>query len=57
MNRNILSLILAGGILMTACAPKEKPAGGTASATAADTAVSHTRQGHAGGKDKNCPHN
>ena len=30
MNRNILSLILAGGMLFTACTPKEKPAGGTA---------------------------
>jgi len=37
MNRNILSLILAGGMLFTACAPKEKPAGGTAAAAAPET--------------------
>jgi membrane fusion protein (multidrug efflux system) len=30
MNRNILSLFLAGGMLLTACAQKEKPAGGAA---------------------------
>ncbi len=35
MNRNIFSLILAGGMLFTACTPKENPAGGTtADATA-----------------------
>jgi membrane fusion protein (multidrug efflux system) len=34
MNRNILSLFLAGGMLFTACAPKEKPAGDTAAAAA-----------------------
>lgn len=39
MNRNILSLILAGGMLFAACAPKEKPAGGTAAASASDTAA------------------
>ncbi len=39
MNRNILSLILAGGMVFTACAPKEKPAGGTAAASASDTAA------------------
>jgi RND family efflux transporter MFP subunit len=37
MNRNILSLILAGGMLFTACAPKEKPAGNTAAASASET--------------------
>lgn len=37
MNRNILSLILAGGMVFTACAPKEKPAGGTAAASPSDT--------------------
>jgi len=36
MNRNILSLILAGGMLFTACTPKEKPAGGTAADPAAE---------------------
>jgi membrane fusion protein, multidrug efflux system len=39
MNRNILSLILAGGMLFTACAPKEKPAGGTAAVSDSDTAT------------------
>jgi membrane fusion protein, multidrug efflux system len=37
MNRNILSLILTGGMLITACAPKEKPAGNAASAAAPET--------------------
>jgi RND family efflux transporter MFP subunit len=36
MNRNILSLFLAGGMLFTACAPKEKPAGNTAAAAASE---------------------
>ena len=39
MNRNILSLFLAGGMLFTACAPKEKPAGGAAAATAETVAA------------------
>jgi membrane fusion protein (multidrug efflux system) len=39
MNRNILSLILAGGMLMTACAPKDKTAGGSAKDSAAVTAT------------------
>jgi len=34
MNRNILSLILAGGMIFAACTPKEKPAGDTAAAAA-----------------------
>jgi RND family efflux transporter MFP subunit len=36
MNRTIFSLILAGGILLASCAPKEKPAG-TATAGATDS--------------------
>jgi len=35
MNRNILSLIIAGSILMTSCGQKGKPAGGKASDTTA----------------------
>ncbi len=35
MNRKVLTFILAGGIFLTACTPKEKPASGKAEAAAA----------------------
>ena len=57
MNRNILSLILAGGMLFTACAPKEKPAGDTAAATASETVSAIPVRVMHGCKDQNCPHN
>ncbi len=37
MNRNIFPLFLAGSMLFTACAQKEKPAGGKATVTTTDT--------------------
>ena len=39
MNRSIFSLILAGGILLASCAPKEKKAGAANAATADSVAA------------------
>jgi membrane fusion protein (multidrug efflux system) len=40
MNHKVLSLIIAGGVLLTACGQKDKPAGGSAKDTAAEAVSS-----------------